>query len=130
MVRLDPALVAWIEIGCRGGAYDMRWRLVAVSRRAGHRFGLPRIIHSGGAWDGLELDIALDARGGGTIAWARRPQEAFRDTGILVSTRRPGRRFTRPRLVDAHAATPQLAAGAGALRSARQAGHSRGRNRP
>jgi hypothetical protein len=106
------ALVAWIERYC-GTLDDGRWRVVAVSRRAGHRFGRPRVLHSGGRPWSQQLDIALDARGGGTVAWTREPAystAAFRDTALLVATRRPGGRFGRPRLIDEHGGWSDLAA--------------------
>jgi hypothetical protein len=104
------ALVAWTE-EC-AGSYG-RWRVVAVSRKAGHRFGRPRIIHSGGRAQSMQLGIALDATGGGTIAWTRTPAYntvPHPDTALLVATRRPGERFSRPRLIDEHGGWFDLAA--------------------
>jgi hypothetical protein len=97
-------LVAWSERYC-APFDDGRWRIVAVSRKAGHRFGRTRILHSGGRYWGQQLDVALDARGGATVAWAREPSHntaPFPDTALLVATRRPGRRFGKPKLLDEH----------------------------
>jgi hypothetical protein len=108
------AVVAWVEEHC-ATFYDGRWRIVAVSRKAGHRFGRSRIIHSGGHVTEVQLGVALDEHGGGTIAWTRMPtynSAAHPDTGLLVSTRRPGGRFSRPRLVDEHGGRFDLAANA------------------
>ena len=106
------AIVAWVEQNCRKGGNDRRWRVLAVSRKPGGRFGRTRIIHSGGYSPDIELDLAIDAKGGATIAWTRVPEEGLAapfDPALLVSTRRPGSRFGKPRLLDRHAATPKLA---------------------
>jgi hypothetical protein len=109
-------LVAWVEEGCTE-LDDGRWRVIAISRKAGHRFGRLRSIHSGRTPLAVQLGVALDERGGGTIAWTRTPMynsvpTAFPDTAVLVSTRLAGGRFSRPKLVDEHGGSFDLSANA------------------
>lgn len=96
-------VIAWIE-ACAGST-----RVVAVSRRTGHKFGSARLIavvHDVGGAD--DLGVALDAHGGATIAWTSEHQT---DSGatLLAVTRRPGGRFGAPMLLDRDASQPVLA---------------------
>ncbi len=93
-------VIAWIE-ACAGST-----RVIAVSRRAGHKFGSARLIAV--VHGSNDLGVALDAHGGATIAWT---SEHKTDSGttLLAVTRQPGGRFGAPVLLDRDGSQPALA---------------------
>jgi hypothetical protein len=94
-------LVVWVEHCGQQG-------IVALSRRAGHRFGRPRTLaHIGGNWV-VWLQAAIDSRGGAVVAWER-PTISSSSSKVYVATRAPAKPFGRPLVVDRAGEDPSLA---------------------
>ncbi len=107
------ALVAWVEI-CGSD-----WRVVTSSRSPGRRFNAPGILSVTRApLVTPHVEIALDAHGGATVVWTR---ERFGilspGSTVVVSTRKPGRRFGQPHSSTVTASDPRWQAMRAAKRS-------------
>ena len=100
------SVAAWVEKGCGASG-----RVLAVSRTAGHPWGRVRTM---GRTSADDVEVALDARGGATLAWTRVEDGDYygQEAAIVVASRSPGRSFRRPRVLDKHGARPVLAGNA------------------
>lgn len=93
-------VLAWAEQGCNGPSGVSR--VFALSRPAGRHFGAKRMLASTRELSYIsQLGVAIDARGGATIAWnsANAGQSRSR---VLVATRQQGGRFGAPVSLDEH----------------------------
>jgi hypothetical protein len=102
------ALVAWLE------SCGSDWRVVMSSRSPSRRFHPPSILSVTRApLVTPHIEIALDAHGGATVVWTRERFGVLSPgSTVLVSTRKPGRRFGRPQILDRDGIRPALAGNA------------------